>query len=172
MKTIHKMVINAIGIALVFISTATLNITVGTSLVNLGDAFIFIISYFFGPVAGLISGSIGSCLADLAVFPVTALYTLFIKGIEGLIFGLISKKIKNMNYSSIKENIMLMIACVISCFIMMSGYFLTETFLYGSYQTALISIYSNLVQSILSIIIFYMLYNLLNRTKILKKWSD
>ena len=77
-----------------------------------------------------------------------------------------------MNYSSIKENIMLMIACVISCFIMMSGYFLTETFLYGSYQTALISIYSNLVQSILSIIIFYMLYNLLNRSKILKKWSD
>jgi uncharacterized membrane protein len=54
----------------------------------------------------------------------------------------------------------------------MSGYFLTETFLYGSYQTALISIYSNLVQSILSIIIFYMLYNLLNRSKILKKWSD
>ena len=172
MKTIHKMVINAIGIALVFISTATLNITIGTSLVNLCDAFIFIISYFFGPVAGLISGSIGSCLADLAVFPVTALYTLFIKGIEGLIFGLISKKIKNMNYSSIKENIMLMIACVISCFIMMSGYFLTETFLYGSYQTALISIYSNLVQSILSIIIFYMLYNLLNKSKILKKWSD
>ena len=44
------------------------------------------------------------------------------------------------NYS--KENILLLIACIVSCAIMMSGYFLTETFLYGSYHTALISIYS------------------------------
>ncbi|MBQ8205973.1 MAG: ECF transporter S component, partial [Bacilli bacterium] len=67
MKIVHKMVINAIGISLVFISTAILNVTVGTSLVNLGDAFIFIIAYLFGPIAGLVAGSIGSCLADLAV---------------------------------------------------------------------------------------------------------
>lgn len=169
MKIVHKMVINAIGISLVFISTAILNVTVGTSLVNLGDAFIFIIAYLFGPIAGLVAGSIGSCLADLAVFPITALYTFFIKGIEGLLFGLISNYIKNKNYKPIIENIMLMIACVTSCFIMMLGYFLTETFLYGSYQTALVSIYSNLVQSVLSIIIFYVLYNILKNIKLFKR---
>ncbi|MBQ8207035.1 MAG: ECF transporter S component [Bacilli bacterium] len=97
------------------------------------------------------------------------LYTFFIKGIEGLLFGLISNYIKNKNYKPILENIMLMIACVTSCFIMMLGYFLTETFLYGSYQTALVSIYSNLVQSVLSIIIFYVLYNILKNIKLFKR---
>ena len=169
MKVVHKMVINAIGIALVFIATSILNVTVGTSLVNLGDAFIFIIAFLFGPTAGLIAGSIGSFLADLAVFPITALYTLFIKGVEGLVFGLICNKIKSKYYNNIKENILLLIPCVVSCLIMMVGYFFAESFLYGSYQTALVSIYSNLVQSILSIIIFYGLYNILKRIKIFQR---
>ena len=100
MKLVHKISINAIGIALVFISTCVLNVNIGTSLTNLGDAFIFLFACFFGPISGLVCGSIGSFLADLVVFPVTAFYTLIIKGLEGLIVGLLTNLVYNISETS------------------------------------------------------------------------
>lgn len=64
-----------------------------TGYVNLGDAFIFLFGILFGPTAGLVCGGLGSAIADLVGFPLYAPITLVVKGLEGLIVGLLAHKL-------------------------------------------------------------------------------
>lgn len=57
MKT-RRIVLTAIFIALVYVATLIIQIPIpGTSgYVNLGDSFILLSGYFFGPITGFIAG--------------------------------------------------------------------------------------------------------------------
>ncbi|NLJ49847.1 MAG: ECF transporter S component [Candidatus Atribacteria bacterium] len=58
---------------------------------HLGDTVIFIVSLLFGPIAGGISGAIGSSLADLyAGLTIWVPFSLVIKGLEGFVVGWMS----------------------------------------------------------------------------------
>lgn len=59
---------------------------------NLGDVAIFAVALTFNPVVGGVAGGVGSAIADLIGFPVFAVPTLVIKGLEGLIAGVISNR--------------------------------------------------------------------------------
>lgn len=62
---------------------------------NVGDAVIFISGILFGPSVGFVAGSIGSSLSDLLYGSVNfAPGTFVIKGIEGLLVGLIFNSLK------------------------------------------------------------------------------
>lgn len=171
MKLNRKITIYALSIALVFIATVALNIQMGTSLTNLGDAFIFLVASLFGPIAGLLSGSIGSSLADIALgWGHTALYTFIIKGIEGLVVGLLSNIIRKKEFK-LSYNIYLFLFSIFGCLIMIGGYFLAEAFMYGSMEVALVSIYTNILQALLSIVVFLIVYNLLVKIKMITNIS-
>src|SRR3989442_5761412 len=59
--------------------------------INLGDSMVYVSALLFGPLAGLLAGGIGSALADwLTGYQQFAPYTLVIKGLEGLVVGLIA----------------------------------------------------------------------------------
>ena len=59
--------------------------------INVGDSMIYVSALLFGPLAGLLAGGIGSALADwLTGYGQFAPYTLVIKGLEGLVVGLIA----------------------------------------------------------------------------------
>lgn len=87
---------------------------------NFGDIMIFVSALTFGPAVGGFAGSVGSAISDVAGgYVYFAPFTFLIKGIEGLIAGLISNRISQ------KRDVIAVIAAGTE---MISGYFLTELF--------------------------------------------
>ncbi|UCE95498.1 MAG: ECF transporter S component [Candidatus Bathyarchaeota archaeon] len=103
---------------------------------NVGDVMIFVSALTFGPVVGGIAGGIGSSLADLIGFPVFAVPTLIIKGLEGFLAGLISDR-----RSPFRD----IIAVTVAGIEMIFGYFITEVYLWGI-GAALLEIPGNIGQ--------------------------
>lgn len=118
---------------------------------NLGDSLILIVSAVFGPVIGMFAGGIGSFLADLAVYPVTMFYTLVIKGLEGLFAGILIKVIKKFVKNKPLNVTLSITAMAFSAYFMMTGYFVCQTFFYGTYASALVALPMDAVQATVSL---------------------
>jgi uncharacterized membrane protein len=90
---------------------------------NLGDAMVMLAGLLLGPWLGGVAGGVGSAIADVLLgFGYFAPMTLFIKGTEGFLTGLIGRNRK----------LPFQIAGVIAGAIaMLVGYFSVETPLYG-----------------------------------------
>jgi len=107
-------------------------VTVGTLIVqipngmggyfNVGDVMIFVAALTFSPIIGGVAGGLGSALADLPGYSVYALPTLIIKGLEGLIAGLVTDK------KSVFRDVFAVVAAGVE---MVVGYFLFEVYLLG-----------------------------------------
>jgi len=88
--------------------------------INFGDVMIFVSALAFGPIVGGAAGSIGSALSDLASpYAYFAPFTFVIKGIEGVLAGLIS------DGRNPKRDI---VAVIVAGAEMITGYFLVEFF--------------------------------------------
>ena len=86
---------------------------------NVGDVMIFVAALTFGPLVGGAAGGLGSAIADIIGFPSFAIPTLVIKGLEGLLAGLITTK------KSVFRDVL---AVVVAGTEMVIGYFLIELF--------------------------------------------
>lgn len=113
------------GVFSAFILLATqLKIPTAIGYANLGDGLILAASYFLGPFA-FFPAAIGSALADLiAGYPVYIPATFVIKGLMGLTAGYLLRKD---GISFVRR----LLAAVLSEMLMVGGYFLFETLLYG-----------------------------------------
>ena len=121
-------------------------VTVGTLLVripnpmggyfNVGDVMIFVAALTFTPLVGGVAGGLGSAIADFIGFPMFVIPTLVIKGLEGLIAGLISNR-----KSAFRD----VLAVVVAGTEMVVGYFLAEWYLWGI-GTAILEVPLNIVQ--------------------------
>lgn len=125
MRPTIVMTLTAVFVALVFLFTfpfATLVPVPSTQgYYDPGDAMIFIASMTFGPIVGGISGAVGSALSDeLGGFGTFAPFTFIIKGIEGLLVGLIVRR------GFVGRN--LIVAWIVGGLIVVGGYFLAETY--------------------------------------------
>ena len=89
---------------------------------NVGDVMVFVAALTFNPVVGGFAGGVGSAIADMIGFPLFALPTLVIKGLEGLLAGMITNK------KSVFRDV---IAVVVAGSEMIIGYFLVESILLG-----------------------------------------
>ena len=126
----HNKEKNAIQIALIVVMSAL--VAVGTLIVripnpmggyfNVGDVMIFVAALAFGPLVGGAAGGLGSAVADIIGFPLFAVPTLIIKGLEGLIAGLVANK------KSVYRDIFSVVAAGAE---MVIGYFLVEVYLWG-----------------------------------------
>ena len=103
---------------------------------NVGDVMIFVSALTFNPLIGGVAGGLGSAIADIIGFPVFAIPTLIIKGLEGLLAGLITNK------KSIYRDI---IAVLVAGAEMVTGYFLVEVYLWGI-GAALAEVPANIAQ--------------------------
>lgn len=86
---------------------------------NFGDVMIFAVALTFGPVIGGFAGGVGSAISDAIGFPVFVIPTLVIKGLEGLLAGLIA------NRKSTSRDVL---AACVGGVEMIFGYFLVELF--------------------------------------------
>jgi uncharacterized membrane protein len=117
-------------IAVIVVMTAL--VTVGTLIVripnpmggyfNVGDVMIFVAALTFSPIVGCAAGGLGSAIADIIGFPLFAIPTLVIKGLEGLIAGLVKNK------KSVYRDAIAVVAAGVE---MIVGYFLVEAYLWG-----------------------------------------
>ncbi|NCA67983.1 MAG: ECF transporter S component [Clostridia bacterium] len=159
-KLIKKLTLTAIFTALVAVATMVITIPMAGSggYVNFGDTIIFVAASFLGPVGGFISGAIGSSIADLVYAPKWIPITFIVKGLEGLLCGLLIialKKIKLKNIFSYA------IAMIVAACVMVTGYFfggfLLEGLSTGSLTTgfavAVADIPFNLIQGGVSVVV-------------------
>ncbi|MCJ7633324.1 ECF transporter S component [Candidatus Bathyarchaeota archaeon] len=135
-------VISAVMAALVTVATYLIQIPVPATggYINVGDAMVFTSALLFGPVVGGIAGGLGSAISDLlSPFAYFAPITLVVKGLEGLLAGLVS------NGRSTPRDFL---AVLIGGTVMVSGYLLTEVYVLGVGIGALAEVPGNLFQII------------------------
>jgi uncharacterized membrane protein len=148
------LIITAMLIALVFVSTFFLNIKLPIAanggLVHLGTAMLFIASILFGPKKAALAGAIGMGLFDIVGgWTLWAPITIVARGLQGYIVGKIAWS-KGRNGTSIALNV---IATIVSIPFMIAVYYIGEGILYGNWIAPLASIPGDLVQNILGIIV-------------------
>jgi len=108
---------------------------------NVGDAMIFVCALTFNPIIGGIAGGLGSAIADMIGFPVFAIPTLVIKGLEGFLASIITNK---------KNAFRDILAVVAAGSEMVIGYFLVELFpLQWGLGGALAEVPGNIIQIII-----------------------
>ena len=95
---------------------------------NLGDAFVMISGILLGPVGGFIAGGFGSAMGDIALgyFPYAPI-TFVVKGGEGLVIGLISRRVKESRTAKPLD----LLGVILGAAVMLVGYYLGEVLLLG-----------------------------------------
>lgn len=134
--------ISAMMAAIVAVLTYSIAIPIPATsgYLNIGDAAVFTAALIFGPIVGGFAGGVGSAIADILLASAFAPYTLAIKGLEGMLVGLVS------NGKDTWRNI---VGVGIGGAVMITGYFLAESFPLGyGVSAALVEVPFNLVQII------------------------
>ena len=135
--------------------------------INIGDLGVMIAGLLLGPVIGGIAGGVGSMLADLlSGYVIYAPATLIIKGLEGLVIGLIANPKKNYKKLTYRD----IIAVIVGGIIIVSGYFIYESILYGP-AVAIVEIPGNIFQFIFGAV-FAILFALTARRRIIDALPD
>ena len=164
-KKIRMIAYGGLLTALVLVSTMFLQVpnTQG-GYVNLGDGVIFASAMILGPFAAVV-GALGSVLADLfAGYPHYAPATFVIKGLMGLVAGIMLRSGKSKNYLFTAFTFMICEA------IMISGYFLYETILFGL-QYSVPSILPNVFQAVAGIAVGLASIPIVKKIFESEKWS-
>ncbi|MCX8130528.1 MAG: ECF transporter S component [Clostridia bacterium] len=150
----RDIVITGLLIALVFISTKFINITLPVSinggLIHLGNVALFMSAIVFGGRKGAAAGAFGMALFDImSPYAAWAPFTFIVRGIMGYIIGSVAHaKGKNGN------NVILNTAAIVLGGIwMMAGYYLTEVVLYGNWIAPVTSIPGNVTQIVIGAIL-------------------
>lgn len=149
-KSTKKLVYTALMIALVTVGTMFIRVPSPRSggYLNLGDAFIHLSSFFFGPYVGILAGGLGSALADIiGGYSHYAIFSLIIKGCMGFFVGYAQKKAKGLHKSTI-------IAVIVAELIMVFGYYLTNMFFAKTIFVGIASIPTDLIQGAFGMILF------------------
>lgn len=142
-----------LGLCIALVATTTLIIRLPMpateGYINLGDAVIIAIALLWGPIAGALAGGLGSSLADvLGGYAHWAPFTLFIKGLEGVVIGVLFR----MGRDGSLARLLAATAAFSGVMCMFMGYFLVEWILYGP-GPALASAPGNLVQALSSLVL-------------------
>ncbi len=119
--------------ALIVVATMSIRVPVPATsgYFNLGDTLVFIAAALFGPLFGMIAGGIGSAVADvLGGYAQFAPWTLVIKGLEGLIAGLLIMAVRP-SLTSGKGALLSFLSFIVAGAWMVAGYFGAEYIIFG-----------------------------------------
>lgn len=142
-----KMIITALLIALVTVTTMVVNIPMPAvkGYVNIGDTVVLLAGLIFGPAVGATAGAIGSSLADLLLgYTLWAPWTFVIKGLEGLFAGwLVARMRKSTTGAAVSASF--------AAAVMVFGYFIASAIIYKSVPVAVVALPGDLLQAGLSV---------------------
>ncbi|TZE81827.1 ECF transporter S component [Calorimonas adulescens] len=147
-KDLRFWVYGALMVALVTVGTMVIKIPTPATqgYVNVGDGFIILSGFLFGPTVGFIAGGIGSALADiLSGYAVWAPWTLVIKGLMGVIVGLLAAFAR-------KSVLNKVLSFAVSEAWMVLGYYLASSIMFG-FAAAITDVTSNIIQGVAGVIV-------------------
>lgn len=156
---------------LAFIGTLVIRIPIPATggYFNLGDTFVMIAALLYGPLVGGFVGLIGPAAADAVGFPQFILATAVVKGLEGLVVGIIGGEARAGAYTKV------VIALVLGIIILVAGYYIFEASIYPllaksipffgvtDAKAALAEIVPNLLQGALSAVIAFGIWRVFRR---------
>ncbi|QQK07429.1 ECF transporter S component [Miniphocaeibacter halophilus] len=152
-KSLKNLIYCALLTSLVIVGTIIIRIPIPavSGYINFGDLFIFLGASLFGPIVGALAGGIGSALADiLSGGAQWALFSLIIKGLMGLVVGKLAYKNKFYGYKNL-------IGTILAIIILVIGYYISGSLIIGSFITGLTSIPYDLLQGIISSVIYFIM---------------
>ncbi len=151
----------ALQVALIAVLTAlttvfTIVVRVPTPIkgyISLCDVAIVFSAYLFGPWTALITGGLGTAIADvIGGYSQWAPFSFLIHGLQGALIGLIAKKASKTDVVSDASIPAVIAAGILGIIIMVGGYFLVGGFFYG-FEPAATEIPLNLLQSAVGVIL-------------------
>lgn len=147
--TTFYIVLIALFSALVCVLTIFVQIPYGKGYINFGDTLIFLAASLLGPVGGMISGAIGSSLADIfSGFATYAPFTFVVKGGEGFLCGILYSYVFRKQRPILRRLFSMLIAGAW----MVIGYFFTDLMLYG-WEASLANFISGPIQAGASLVV-------------------
>ncbi len=169
MQQLLRVGVMAAFITLSFLGTTVIRIPIPASggYFNLGDTFVMAAALLYGPLVGGAVGMIGPALADAIGFPQFILATGVVKGIEGLLVGILSR-----NRPGASRIILALAAGVV---VLVGGYYVFEAHVYPllarsipffgvtDRAAALAEIVPNFLQGILSAVIAFGIWKVFAR---------
>lgn len=166
-EKVHLLTLMGVLTALTTVATIVIQIPTPTKgYVNLGDVFVNISAWVLGGMYGAAAGGIGSALADIITgYAFYAPATLIIKAL----MAFACFKMYNVCAKKCNSTVSRIISAVVSEMIMITGYSVFAGFMYGSVQSAFLSIPENMAQGIIGAVVSVVLYEaVLKRVPVLK----
>lgn len=162
-----KLTYTAMLTAMVCVATMLIRIPTMVGYTNLGDGFILLSAFLFGPFYGAVAGGIGSMLADiLSGYAFYAPATLVIKGLIAVIAALLWKAMRKRGGDKVWKKIL---ASLVAEIWMAVGYWTFETLFLGEAKAALASIPNNIAQGLVGVVLGMVLYYALSKLPMWKK---
>lgn len=159
-----KICLSAMSVALVCIATMFFKIPIPLGYAHLGNAFILLGCALLGNPYAIIIGGVGSAMADLlGGYGEWILPTLLIKSLMGFVVGWIACPQGTMAKI---HSVRMALACTFGIAIMILGYFLAGSLLYGSLAIGAAQIPGLLAEGIIGILLFYVLGTAFEKTKV------
>ena len=170
MKQLVLVGVTAAFATLAFLGTTVIRIPIPASggYFNLGDTFVMAAALLYGPLVGGLVGAIGPAMADALGFPQFILATAVVKGVEGILIGLI--------VGSRKRPWRAVIALAAGVLVLVGGYYVFEAYIYPllalripffgvtDAAAALAEIVPNLLQGGISAVIAFGIWKILARS--------
>ena len=162
-----KLTSTAMLTAMVCVATMLIRIPTMVGYTNLGDGFILLSAFLFGPFYGAVAGGIGSMLADiLSGYAFYAPATLVIKGLIAVIAALLWKAMRKRGGDKVWKKIL---ASLVAEIWMAAGYWTFETLFLGEAKAALASVPNNIAQGLVGVVLGMVLYYALSKLPMWKK---
>ena len=162
-----KLTYTAMLTAMDCVATMLIRIPTMVGYTNLGDGFILLSAFLFGPFYGAVAGGIGSMLADIiSGYAFYAPATLIIKGLIAVIAALLWKAMSKRGGDKVWKKIL---ASLVAELWMAAGYWTFETLFLGEAKAALASIPNNIAQGLVGVVLGMVLYYALSKLPMWKK---
>ena len=145
-QNVRRITVAALGAALVCICTSVFKFPIPLGYAHLGNCMILLFGVFFDPWIGASAGGVGSAISDLLGYPDWVLPTLIIKSIMGFV-----------------------VAVIAGIVVMVVGYFIGGSILYGSVITGATQIPGLSAEGVVGIILFYVIAAALEAAGLTKK---
>lgn len=147
--SIRNLVLAGLLAALVLIGTMLVEIPAPTrGYIHLGDSIVYLCGILLGPLTGGISAAIGSTLADLfSGFAVYAPATFVIKFLDAALVGSLYSTLSKKSDTLLGNIGAFTMAVLVGGIVMVGGYLLFETVLYG-FAVAVLNVPFNITQAV------------------------
>lgn len=149
----NRITTTALSIALVCVGTMVIQIPIPLGYMHFGNICILLVASLFSPSTALLAGGVGSALADLLTgYPQWIISTLIIKGFMGYAAcKVMHKEAEDSPMFSVRT----IAGSVTAIVIMVVGYFIAGSILYGSVYTGAAQIPGLSLEGVCGIVGFY-----------------